>query len=279
MNKEALMNQRKRYFIIIAFLLIVTCFCAGTQNKLYALSSSSDINKISYVAGDMLESNLLCSLNKTLPILSTTFVNFDNLKETSTLGRLLGDQIASRFSQHGYKVIEIKLRNGKVLVQEGNGEFILSRDMKKLNKSYDAQAIIIGTYSFVGNRVFLSTKLVSTSDSSILSSYFFSLQENDYLKMLAQSDVQVEESHTELAPEVAENKILKESLLLKLSDPLSAKIIQSQLLRLGFYTSKIDGKWGKYSRAALVAFRRAYKLTPGDKWNFETQLALFGAVH
>jgi len=99
------MNRRKRYSIFsIAILAAFFSLCAGTERDLYALCCGSDLGDISYTAGDMLESNLLYALDRTLPILSTSFVNLDNLKETSAFGKLIGEQIASRFSQHGYRV-------------------------------------------------------------------------------------------------------------------------------------------------------------------------------
>lgn len=288
------MNRRKRSSIIsIAILAAFLCFSAGTERDLYALCCSSDLGDISYTAGDMLERNLLYVLDRTLPILSTSFVNLDNLKETSAFGRLIGEQIASRFSQHGYRVIELRLGNGKVLVQERNGELVLSREMKRINKCYDAQAIIVGTYCIAGNRAFLSTRLVSTLDNSILSSYNFSIRMGDLLKTLAEkrlSNAAVSkkpEKISDTGPKKAKgakrdstsaikkDPISNGSIFLELSNPLAAKIVQSQLFRLGYYTSKIDGKWKKYSRAALVSFKKARKLPDVNRWDMKTQIALF----
>jgi len=284
------MNRRKRRSIIsVAILAAFLCF-SGTERDLYALASGSDLGDISYTAGDILERNLLYFLDRTLPILSTSFVNLDNLNETSAFGRLIGEQIASRFSQHGYKVIEIRLSNGKVLVQEKSGELALSRDMNKISKHHDAQAIIVGTYCIVENRAFLSTRLVSTLDNSILSSYNFSIKMGDLLKTLAQknlsdaamskkpekvSNIEAKRAKPDSISELKKDPISSGSIFLELSNPLAAKIVQSQLFRLGYYTSKIDGKWKKFSHAALVSFKEARKLPNVEKWDMETQMALF----
>lgn len=288
------MNRRKRCSIIsIAILAAFLCLNAGTERDLYALTSGSDLGDISYTAGDMLERNLLYFLDRTLPVLSTSFVNLDNLKETSAFGRLIGEQIASRFSQHGYRVIELRLSNGKVLVQERNGELALSREMKRINEYYDAQAIIVGTYCIAGKRAFLSTRLVSTLDNSILSSYNFSIRMGGLLKTLAQKNLnnaavsKKPEKTSDIGPRKAKSAkhdsisaikkdpVSSGSVFLELSNPLAAKIVQSQLFRLGYYTSKIDGKWKKYSRAALVSFKKARKLPNVNRWDVETQMALF----
>jgi len=288
------MNRRKRCSIIsIAILAAFLCLNAGTERDLYALASGSDLGDISYTAGDMLERNLLYFLDRTLPILSTSFVNLDNLKETSAFGRLIGEQIASRFSQHGYRVIELRLSNGKVLVQERNGELALSREMKRINECYDAQAIIVGTYCIAGKRAFLSTRLVSTLDNSNLSSYNFSIRMGGLLKTLAQKNLnnaavskkpekisdtgsrKAKRTKRDSISVIKKDPVSSGSVFLELSNPLAAKIVQSQLFRLGYYTSKIDGKWKKYSRAALVSFKKARKLPNVNRWDVETQMALF----
>ena len=286
------MNRRKRFSIIsIAVLVAFLCFSAGTERDLYALCRGCDLGDISYAAGDMLERNLLYYLDRTLPILSTSFVNLDNLQETSAFGRLVGVQIASRFSQHGYRVIDIRLSNGKVLVQERNGELVLSRDMKRINNSQDAQAILVGTYTIAGNQAFLSTRLVSTLDNTILSSYNFSIRMGDLLKALAQKNINSAAVSKKSVPKRAKNAnrnsmsvtkrdpVSSGSIFLKLSNPLAAKIVQSHLFRLGYYTSTIDGKWGKKSRLALASFKRDRKLPNVNRWDMGTQMVLLSAQH
>jgi len=283
-NKEIFMDRQKRCLIIsIAVLAAILCLFVGTERDAYASRSGSDLDDITYTAGDMLEHNLLYVLDRTLPILSTSFVNLDNLKETSAFGRLVGVQVASRFSQHGYKVTELRLSNGKVLVQEKNGELALFREMNRIDKCHDAQAIIVGTYSIAGNRAFLSTRLVSTLDNSILSSYNFSIRMGDLLKTLAEKNLSSaaeskkpeEISDKGPLPSTKKDPVLSGSIFLELTNPLAAKIVQSQLSRLGYYTSNVDGIWKKRSREALASFKKDQRLSGEDVWNMETQIALF----
>ena len=287
------MRRRKRCSInSIVVLVALLCVCAGTERDAYALCCGSDLGDISYTAGDMLERNLLYYLDRTLPILSTSFVNLDNLKETSAFGRLVGVQIASRFSQHGYRVIDIRLSNGKVLVQERNGELVLSRDMKRINNCQDAQAILVGTYTIAGNRAFVSTRLVSTLDNAILSSYNFSIKMDDLLKALAQKNLNSAAVNKKQLPKrakgakganrnatsaIKKDPVSTGTIFLELSNPLAAKIVQSHLFRLGYYTAKVDGKWGKKSRAALVSFKKARELPNVNRWDMGTQMVLLSA--
>ena len=100
-------------------------------------------------------------LSKSRPILITSFVNIDNLKASSTFGRITSEQVSSRFSQVGYSVVELKLRNS-VFIKEESGEFILSRALKSLSTSHDAQAVLTGTYAEGKSVVYVTSKLINT---------------------------------------------------------------------------------------------------------------------
>jgi len=56
-------------------------------------------------------------------VLVASFVNLNNLEASSGFGRLIAEQIASRFSQRGYRVIELKLRQSSVFIKEGKSSF------------------------------------------------------------------------------------------------------------------------------------------------------------
>lgn len=282
------MDQPKRRLIIsIAILFSFLCLFAGMERGFCASTRGPDLGSIAYVAGDMLEGNLLCDLDRTLPILSTSFVNLDNLNETSAFGRLIGVQISSRLSQHGYNVVDLRLSNGKVLVKEKNGELALSREMKRIDKFHDAQAVIVGTYCIVENWAFVSTRLVSTLDNSILSSYNFSIRMGGLLRALVKKNISnaatsnktvgISDIKPEKTKRAGNDPSSIGSMLLDLTTPLSAKIVQSQLARFGYYTAKIDGKWGKRSRAALASFKRVRGLPNVNEWNMSTQIALFSS--
>lgn len=279
------MSVRLGVFMGWVVLVAASVFFPAGPKPLWAISYPSDIDGISQVAGDMLEKNRLYYLDRTLPILSTSFVNLDDLQETSDFGRLMGVRVASRFSQHGYRVVEMRLGKGSVAIQEKDGEFVLSRETARLDGSPDAQAIIVGTYSLNENWAFVSARIVSIRDNTVISSYDFSMRMDETLKRLAGKKAgcviatrkavkisDVEESKTEKS---GKNPISNGSILLELSNPLAAKIIQTQLSRLGYYTWKIDGIWKTRSRKALAAFKEERKLPNATRWDLETQVALF----
>lgn len=59
--------------------------------------------------------------------------------------------------------------------------------------------------------------------------------------------------------------------LLDPADREDARVIQSRLSELGYYTMKVDGLWGKGSMGALQAFQKDNGLPANGNWNRSTQ--------
>ncbi len=76
--------------------------------------------------------------------------------------------------------------------------------------------------------------------------------------------------------EAPQDPIATGAVLLNPSVPDEAKTIQSRLAQLGFYKMAIDGAWGPGSRAALRVYKTMNRLPKDDRWDKETQVALFG---
>lgn len=264
--------------IFAGLLAVFLALPAGTGH------SGTDIGRIAYDAADMLENNLVCGLNKTIPILVSGFVDIHTL-EPSDFGRLMGDRIGSRFSQRGYHIVEPKLRKNTVLM-DNRGETALTRDFSELSMEYDFQAAIVGTYHVSDDGIHVSAKIVGTSDRRVLSSWDFSVKTDDNIRELAGmpfvetfpdsgKGIAPENTQSELENVLREGPLSSGLILLQPSVPLGAKIIQKRLSDLGFYTAGINGKWGKIVRMALKKFKKSVKLPANGKWNMETQKALF----
>ena len=78
----------------------------------------------------------------------------------------------------------------------------------------------------------------------------------------------------EYMQESATSSKLQTNRLLNPSNNRDAKIIQRMLAQLGHYKLKIDGLWGKGSRAALQKFQRIEGLSATGVWTMETQKRL-----
>jgi TolB-like protein len=103
-------------------------------------------------------------------ILVASFVDINNLTKSSTFGRMLAEHVSSRLSQRGYKVIDMRLRTDSVFMEEGKGEFLLSRDLREVSKNHNASAVVVGTYAKSANGMYVSARIVNPSDSTVISS-------------------------------------------------------------------------------------------------------------
>jgi len=136
----------------------------------------SNLLESSYAAADSLGRGLrFRGLSLGESIMAASFVNIDDLTESSTLGRMVSEQIASRLAQHGFKVVEIKLRQESVFIEEGKGEFLLSREVLSLGETRGAQAVLVGTYAVSKDFIFISARVVRTGDNSLVTGYDYEL--------------------------------------------------------------------------------------------------------
>jgi len=169
------------FALLILLILLGACAPSYQQTKypkkpfvshLFDTEPYSSVLESSYLAADRLASALLhrhFSLNT--PILAASFVSIDNLTESSTFGRIISEQISSRLAQHGFRIIEVKLRQGSVFIKKGEGEFMLSRELKHLGDSREIRAVLVGTYAVSEYFIFVSARIVRVEDSSVLTGY------------------------------------------------------------------------------------------------------------
>lgn len=178
-----------KYFLAILWISLCLILSTGCSREI------KDVNLVtaSYRAADALLKNAreMMEFYSEKPILVASFVNIDDVQRSSTLGRTLAEQMGSRFTQKGYKVIEIKLRTNSVFVrgvrENDEGEFMLSRELQDISFQHDAHAVLVGTYGKGPEMVYVMAKLIRTQDNVILGAYDFSLPVGkNTKKMLAQ---------------------------------------------------------------------------------------------
>jgi TolB-like protein len=150
--------------VAAVLLLLGAAGCATTQDY-----GSGNLVRVGYRIADTLLANNTTPLGPQDPVIVASFVNVNNLQQSSSFGRMLAEQIASRFAQSGKRVIEMKLRQTSVFVAEGKGEFMLSRDVKEISKEHNASAVVVGTYTAAWNTVYVSARIVRPTDSVIVS--------------------------------------------------------------------------------------------------------------
>jgi TolB-like protein len=157
------------------------------ENNIRIVDVNEDVvTAANYKAVDYLIEKLPKDTLKGSPLLVASFVNVDNLSESSTFGRMISEQISSRFKQLGYTSIELKLRTS-IFIKEGSGEFLLSRELSDISTKHNANAMVVGTYAVASDRVYLTIRIVNAVDSAILASYDYNIpMTRDVVKMLLQ---------------------------------------------------------------------------------------------
>ncbi len=99
-------------------------------------------------------------------LLVATLVDLDKLTESSTLGRVVSEQIQARLTQRGYSVIEMKLR-GQMLIKKNQGELMLSRELQDLRKTHQAEAVVVGTYTLSKSFLYINLKMIGENNIAV----------------------------------------------------------------------------------------------------------------
>lgn len=177
----------KRKLIAILFLFLITA-CADDLNQMGYTDGEYGLTFITYTAADdlMTQVGRKGVVNDRTPILVSNFVNLNNVSSSSALGKQIGEQFLTRLVQLGYNVSEVKLRDYMELNQ--NGEFSMTRDPEKTNRSFQAAGIVTGTYTLSGDSVMMNARFVSLVDGKIIAAQDFILEQDKQIKHLIRQD-------------------------------------------------------------------------------------------
>ncbi|MBF0109773.1 MAG: hypothetical protein HQL76_11405 [Magnetococcales bacterium] len=166
--------------LLASFRWFLTLMMVGFLSGCVTESYKPSLIEFTHPAADRLVDNLgqgidqkLNPLQSDKPLLVASFVELDNLDKTSTFGRLIAEQIASRLTQKGFAFIELKLRE-QLYIHSTSGEFALSRSLKHISREQNAQALLVGTYSVVQDHVYVTAKIVR-SDGHVLAAHDFAI--------------------------------------------------------------------------------------------------------
>lgn len=136
-----------------------------------------DMVATNYAAADKLVANGKQHIDDKQRILVTTIADINNLNDSAPLGRLIGEQLASRIIEKGYKVVEVRLQDSVSLVPY-TGEFILSRgvrELRELGRAQTVSRIVTGTYTVAEETIFVTLKVLDFWDSKAVASHTYTL--------------------------------------------------------------------------------------------------------
>lgn len=155
----------------------------------YEKAAKSEFVAANYQAADMLIGLLRTAPDSrsTVPengsLIVGTIVNIDSLDHSSTLGRVVSEQISARFSQRGYNMVEMKFRNS-VYMKRSEGELVLTREISEVAKSHSAQAVVVGSYGVSGDSVFVNVKVVQPMTNIVMAAYDYVLPLNREIRSM-----------------------------------------------------------------------------------------------
>ena len=172
--------------------LVVAAFlagCAATPAKdepNYATVASNQFVASNYKAADTLLTQLSGKLAADKPLIMATVVNIDALDQTSTLGRLVSEQISTRMAQGGLKMLEMKLRNS-VYLKRNQGELMLTREIGEVAQTHNAQAVVVGSYAETSDMVFINIKVVQPQSNFVLAGHDYVLAKEGIVRSMLMS--------------------------------------------------------------------------------------------
>ena len=140
----------------------------------YGVVLDEDVTAKTYHATEVLLGRTLQPLDKSIPILVASLVDVDHLDQSSSLGRFMAEAVSDRMVQLGYNISEVKLRD-TLAMKKDVGQLILSRNLKRIRRDYNAQAFVAGTYAVGRRKAHISLKLINADNGRVISATTYTL--------------------------------------------------------------------------------------------------------
>ncbi|MRX09536.1 hypothetical protein GJ697_16985 [Pseudoduganella sp. FT25W] len=182
-----LMKSLTRAAVLAAPLLMLAACSSSPKNEEgnYATISPNQFINANYKAADALLQQLSGKLVADKPLIVATVVNIDALDQTTTLGRLVSEQVSTRMAQGGLSMLEMKLRNS-VYLKRNQGELMLTREIGEVATSHNAQAIVVGSYAETSDMVFINIKVIQPNTNFVLAGHDYVLAKEAIVRSMLQ---------------------------------------------------------------------------------------------
>jgi len=119
------MRVRSLPLIALSAVLLVTACSTTPQGEAAVTDNPQVVQETSYLLTERLAQQAPAWV-RSGPVLVATFVDVDQLEQSTTLGRTITEQTITRLVQLGFPVVEVKLRSA-LFVKQNTGELLLSR--------------------------------------------------------------------------------------------------------------------------------------------------------
>ncbi len=98
----------------------------------------------------------------------TSFVDLRQLNKTTHFGRVLGESMFNELYKRGIDVMDF--RGQKALSINADGEFFLSRDVRKLHSPIENSYVLVGTYTKIAEGVLINTRIIDNKNGRVIAS-------------------------------------------------------------------------------------------------------------
>ena len=140
----------------------------------YEQAAANPLIPANYAAASALLDRMQGRLALEQPLIVATVVNIDALDSSSTLGRVISEQVSARFTLAGLHMVEMKFRNNVYMARD-QGEMMLTRELRDIASSHHAQAVIVGTYAQSSEMVFVNLKVIQPETNIVLAAHDYVL--------------------------------------------------------------------------------------------------------
>jgi TolB-like protein len=145
------------------------------------------LNSLIIFLADQLERNIDNKKYSAAPAIVTSFASLDNLKKTSSIGRIISENLIHELQVRKWDILDIRLV--KDMIMTDSGEFSLSRDFNQLRNTYKVSCIITGTYSTAGRNIIVNARVIDMDTGTVVSSAQTTMPLNDTTRELIDSDL------------------------------------------------------------------------------------------
>ncbi len=211
--------------VLLSFLLLSACstgydpdigeyFVSDTNN----LDSDerppkNDLNLLAKkLVAEMLSNNQFVSKQNAIAV--TSVVDLNSLSKTNRLGHQISEGVVHYLHNSGYRVVDFKLTGTIQVTQEG--DFIHSRDWKKLNTQFPIDYLVSGTIDQFDDGIYLSMRMVGIQTRVVVGSSQAFI-DNKQLLRIANPD------HVDLAEQETDSVVETIALDSKAEEPVAQK--------------------------------------------------------
>lgn len=173
----------KNILTLLAVFLITACTSSYVNNPGFT-DGRYGMTLVTYEAVDDLMAQAIAKdlVTDETPILVASFVDIDDLNDTSPLGLAVTEQFITRLVQLNYKVKEVRLRD--YLEVSKKGEFAMGRDSDYNSRTTKAAAIVTGTFVESGNSVIFNSRFISLKDAETEAAQDFIFEKDEQIEAL-----------------------------------------------------------------------------------------------